>query len=162
MAKSIKLKDNNYIDSSGIMNERNLLSNILNNKGGLFKRYTLFSYGTDPANKVNAPSAAGQYADLNDSIDNYDLIGITIGTRIYQWTRVVILIPKDQIGIGTGSGNWLAIPYASYSENVFNNIQVAFPTTTRLQVMYNSRTIQSNDNGGWIYQVIGYKIGTRK
>jgi hypothetical protein len=40
MAKSIKLKDNNYIDSTGIVHNRELLSNVLDNLSDILEYST--------------------------------------------------------------------------------------------------------------------------
>lgn len=54
MAKSIKLKDNNYIDSTGVVHNRTLLSDILSNMlNSVFTNIVLSSFGvTDTANEI--------------------------------------------------------------------------------------------------------------
>ena len=63
MARSIKLKNENYIDSSGVMHNRKTLYEYLNNRGiKLLFNGNVISNGTD--------------IKLSESINNFDLICI--------------------------------------------------------------------------------------
>lgn len=72
MAKSIKLQDDNYIDSSGVMHERTPLNEILNNK---IKLVSLLDKRLTPTSLNNT-----FYGTLNDKYKNYNLLFVRITT----------------------------------------------------------------------------------
>lgn len=140
-------------------------SMALNGKQVIFdpvvKTTRLYHGIATPENKTSMASVVGTHVNLSEDISNYDMITIIIGTRTWNWGRTFTTIPIDNISIGTGSGTWIVIPYACYNEATIQNIQVAFETSKRLKVMYNTRTFEQSDSAGYITEVIGVKIGNR-
>lgn len=81
--KSIKLKDNNYIDSTGVVHNRGLLSTLLNNiLNEINKLKPVVLYNGDPTDNTVV---------LSDSSNNYTYIeiffvcnGSNSSTKVYQ------------------------------------------------------------------------------
>lgn len=135
MSKAIKFTNNTYLDSSSICHNKTKLSDILDKKIiELFKG-----------------SSNGSSISLNDSIENYDFILVTLRGGLY--TRGTTLIPVLQINYGTGDTTpWSVIAYQN--NTVYGSIKLNFSNSKTLSVTYY--------NSSWgkptIENVLGIKL----
>ena len=122
MAKSIKLKNNNYIDSTGITHERELLSNILT-----MKKYSANNY------LVNGWSTNG----LNVLANINGLKIISLCVRFGTSTRIMENLPNDMRPAGAilvMANNYLNTSYAIISAegNIDINSSLLVSTNTAI------------------------------
>ena len=122
MSKSIKLKDNNYIDSSSIVHNRELLSEKINSMGG-----SISNQGTQINSIINRISGYGSQGTLTNDPDN---LGIASGFYRYygnfggkiaeSWWFIIHIAHYDP------NGNYARQIVGNYfGNNLFSRIQTS-------------------------------------
>lgn len=115
MSKSIKLKDNTYIDSSSITHNRQTLKSMLNRT-----KYIVL-YDT-----IKTPSLV----TLRDNVQNYDFIIVKMTSNYYDHYQYLNILSYDLSGLYSwrnqrlayfsGEGNLVCSGYCNIYDNKFD------------------------------------------
>lgn len=138
MSKSIKPKDNIYIDSTGIVHNRELLSNVLNN----IRPVVLYNSSTGTSGNVT----------LSDNKSNYKSLKLLIyNTDWQEYFTFDVLTDKNNVAL---SGTFVA----DTSYDVFSILLTLSGTsiTRRKTQFYNGSQVFAY-NPFKIIKVLGYK-----
>ena len=144
MAKSIKLQDDNYIDSTGVVHNKKLLSLILTPK-------VLYENESNTATTIT----------LNDSVTNYKRVlinakgndGETISTEIVNPNNKIINLIVYHSG-GTSSGYYNTIKQSTYE---ITNNKITWQSGREVAINQNKVITFTNEaKNVYITNVIGY------
>lgn len=154
MAKSIKLKDNNYIDSSGVVHNRTLLSTLLNNR--LYQQ-TLYDSTPSAGSIANLSKPDSSYT-ISGNFNNYDFLVVIFSSRVWGWCKKEELIfNHGQFGgLSVATDNLYSMVMPLYYSNELATMQYYFTNNNKITVYYNSH--YTGDNHLYISKIIGYKI----
>ena len=130
MSKSIKLKDNNYWDSTGITHNKELLSTILDK----YKNYPI--YRTPEISKTNG-------RNFNNIVN--DLPSNTVGALI-----LTVVNSCEVAGAPNGAYNWgLLISFKiTQNFNYFVDTQIYIPDESNGSIYVKTRN-QNRTSGQW-------------
>ena len=154
MSKSIKFKNNTYIDSSGIVHNRKSLKDMLNNK---LNKTVLFD-NVPSVGEVGRLSAPGSSYTISGNFSNYDFLLIIFRSRVWGWCKKEELIfNANQFGSSNvATGNLYSAVMPLYNSNTIATMQYYFTNNNKVSVYYNSH--YSGDNHLYIATIIGCKL----
>lgn len=154
MSKSIRFKENVYLDSESISHNKTKLSVLLNNR---LKKTVLYS-ATPSVGEIGSLSVPGSSYTINDKFSNYDFLVLRFRSRVWGWCM------KEEVIFNSGqyhaskleSGNLYAMIMPLYNSNTFATMQYYFTNDNTISVYYN--THYSGDNHLYIGGIFGYNI----
>lgn len=152
--KSVNLKNDIYLDSSGVMHNRVPLSELLNNK---ITRTKLFDNSPGAGNKGMLSAPDSSYT-INDSFANYDFLVIIFASRVWGWCKKEeVIFNRNQFGSSSVStGGLYSVVMPIYWSNEIATMQYYFTNNNTITIGYNSH--YTNDNHLYINTIYGYKI----
>lgn len=154
MSKSIKLKDNVYLDSSGITHNKELLSVLLNN---LLSHTLIFSSypATGERGTLSAPNSS---YTISDRFSKYDFLLFVVSSRVWGWATTYMFVPYNDAFKYTSSSpdNYITMSVPIYNSNIVGNIQFYLTNDNKITVYSNSH--YTEDNHIYIKGIYGYRI----
>lgn len=141
MSKSIKLKNNIFIDTTSISHKRERLDLVIENL-----KPTILFEGTHDTSK--------KYVDLLDDVSNYKYIEVYIGLYRIQYTKMVI---TGNEGLSTVvDTTWADTLYIRYTQLKAKDKKILIESD-RVNWMYNGGAVGQRDANSQIKKVVGYR-----
>lgn len=141
MSKSIKLKNDIFIDTTSISHKRERLDLVIENL-----KPTILFEGTHDTSK--------KYVDLLDDVSNYKYIEVYIGLYRIQYTKMVI---TGNEGLSTVvDTTWADTLYIRYTQLKAKDKKILIESD-KLTWVYNGGAVGQRDTNSQIKKVVGYR-----
>lgn len=157
MAKSIKLKNNNYIDSTGVTHNRALLSNVLTDFDN-----RISSLGITTTVLYNNSTGSTTSVTLSDNVSNYNLLYIELTAKQYTdwWHNETMIIASPS----NKSYDKSSVLYSDNNKQIYVVITTLALNNNTITISQNHAGTVGASNSYWgtgncwaITKVIGYK-----